>query len=160
MVADLVFGVNGHCDVRLRLFLLFRFTHTKMINKDLLPNRQQKTFKSSLQSFKQWLTWSGHLDTHRLLTWLADSCRIVGSDTEAVLSQRVQARADVVRCVFTTACHFSPAHRLVQALLFDLHNVALHSFASVVAGTRPGQDQRLTRQLGNDRLRRWWVRLV
>ncbi|KAA8581494.1 hypothetical protein FQN60_003075, partial [Etheostoma spectabile] len=48
--------------------------------------------------------------------------------------------------------------RLVLALLSDLHVVAQHCCTSIVAGARPGQDQRLSGQLGNYRLGCWWVR--
>lgn len=106
------------------------------------------------------LTCSGHLDTLRFLAWFADPCRVVGSNPEAVPSQRLQARADVVGCAFATGGEFSPTWSLTQAFWSGLHNVALHSFASVVAGTRPGQDQGHTCKLGNDWLRCWWVRSV
>lgn len=106
------------------------------------------------------LTCRGHLDTVGLLARLADARRVVGPDTEAVLSQRLQARADVVGCVLTTACYLGPAPRLVRAFLFDLHNVTQHSCASVEAGSSPAQDQGLGGQLGDDRWGCWWIRPV
>jgi len=106
------------------------------------------------------LTFSHHLDTLGLLARLADPCRVVGSDAEAVPAQRRQARADVVGRVFTTTCGFSPALGIVPALLSDLHFVAQHGCASVVAGARPGEDHGLSGQLGNNGLGCWWGGLV
>lgn len=102
-------------------------------------------------------TCGSHLDTLGLSAGFADPCRVVGSDAEVVLSQRLQARLDVVRRAFAARGELRPAPRLARALRLNLHYVALHRLASVVAGTRPGQDQGLTRQLGHNGLGRWWV---
>ena len=105
-------------------------------------------------------TCSSHLDRLGFLAWLADPCWVVGPDAEAVLSQRLQPRLDVVARAFTTCGEFSPAPWLARALRSNLYYVSLHCLASVVAGTSPGQDQGLTRQLGNNWLGGWWVRSV
>lgn len=151
-VFDLVFGVNGHCDVRLGLFLLLlfffyiKYTHV---------NKTTSIHANILYIHNFILTFSRHRDPLGLLAWFTDPCGVVGSDAEAVPTQRPEARADVVGCVFTkTGCH-GPALGPVL-LLPDLHLVAQHGRASVVAGTRPGEDQRLGAQLGNDGLGCWW----
>ncbi|TNN82400.1 hypothetical protein EYF80_007235 [Liparis tanakae] len=96
------------------------------------------------------LTWfhslaelSHHLDALGLLARVADPCRVVGSDAEAVAAQRLQARTDVEGRVLTTTRGFGPALGTVLLLLSDLHFVAQHGRASVVAGTRPGEDHGL-----------------
>lgn len=150
-----VFAVDGYCVVGGELLLLqypcaqrlywYRHAFIKCILSSW-------TFKV--------LTCSGHLDTLRFLAWFTYPCRVVGSDPEAVPSQRLQTRADVVGRAFATGGEFSPTWGLTQALWSDLHNVSLHGCASVVAGTRPGEDQGHPCLLGNDWLRCWWVRSV
>lgn len=133
----LVIGIDGNGAVGcglLWLLLLLRYlcTHRKYRRKD--------TYIKSIESSEtvKLPTCSSHLDTLRFLAWFADPCRVVGSDAEAVRSQRLQARLDVVGRAFTACGEFSPAPWLAQALRLSLHDVALHCLASVVAGTRPG----------------------
>lgn len=106
----------------------------------------QKQLSASLS-----LTPSRHLHTVGLLARLADPRGVVRPDAEPVLSLRFQARADVERCVFTSA-YFSPASSLDGDFSADLYNVSQDSRASVVAGAGPGENQGLGRQPGNNRL--------
>lgn len=157
VVGHPVIGVDGYCDIWCRLLLLllhFLCTQRKYRRKNAYITYIESSKTSKLP------TCSSHLDTLGFLAWFTDPRWVVGSDAEAVLFQRLQARLDVVRRAFTTRGQFSPTPWFAQALRVNLHYVPLHCLASVVAGTRPGQDQWLAGQLGNNWLGGWWVRSV
>lgn len=102
-------------------------------------------------------TCSVHLNAVRLLTGVTDSHCVVGTYSEAILSLRVETRADAIRGVLTLVSQYSPVLglRLVQPLI--LHHVACDGRSSVEARPRPGQNQRRAGQLGHERTRGWRV---
>lgn len=156
VVGHLVIGVDGYYVIWCRLLLLL---HYLCIQRKYIHNDTYIKYIESSETFKL-PTYGSHLDRLGFLAWFTNPCWVVGSDAEAVLSQRLQARLDVVGRAFTTCGDFSPASWLTQALRLHFHYVPLHCLASVIAGTRPGQDQWLARQLGNNWLGCWRVRSV
>lgn len=101
-----------------------------------------------------------HLNAVRLHTGVTDSHCVEGTNSEAILSLRVETRADPIRGVLTLVSQNSPVPRLglVQPLM--LHHVARDGRSSVEARPGPGQNQRRAGQLGHERTRGWRVRTI
>lgn len=81
VVLDLMFGVNGHCDVRFRLFLLF-FFKTQKIHRCQKAHPSCTFFSSNVQQIQHsnislnLLQPSWHIQTPGLVHWLLQRCRL------------------------------------------------------------------------------------